>query len=73
MESTLHRQLKALYASHPDQMEVRFGRFRIDVKTDNELIEIQHGSLSAIQAKVQLLLKQFAVVVVKPIEGLRPG
>jgi hypothetical protein len=67
MEFTLHRQLKELYASRPDQIEVRVGRFRIDVMTDNELIEIQHGSLSAIRTKVKQLLKDFSVVVVKPI------
>ncbi len=67
MESTLHRQLKELYASHPDQIEARCGRFRIDVMTDNELIEIQHGSLSAIRSKVKLLLRHHCVVVVKPI------
>src|SRR5262245_28655873 len=67
MESTLHRQLKERYASRTDQIEARCGRYRIDVMTDNELIEIQHGSLSAIRTKVQHLLKDFSVVVVKPI------
>ncbi len=67
MESTLHRQLKELYAGHPDQIEARCGRFRIDVMTDTELIEIQHGSLSAIRTKVKQLLRHHCVVVVKPI------
>ena len=67
MEFSLHRQLKELYASCPEQIEVRCGRFRIDVMTDKELIEIQHGSLSAIRNKVKQLLGRYSVTVVKPI------
>lgn len=70
METSLHRQLKQLYASDDDdaQQEVRLGDYRIDVVAGDELIEIQHGSLSAIRNKVQRLLKKkHRVRVVKPI------
>ena len=67
METSLHRQLKQLYAAD-DQVEVRCGRFRIDaVLADGMLVEIQHGSLAAIRDKVRRLLDSHRVLVVKPI------
>jgi hypothetical protein len=67
METTLHRQLKALYADEDGQCEVRLGDFRIDAVRQGRLIEIQHGSLSAIRRKVERLLEQHEVLVVKPL------
>ncbi len=67
METSLHQQLKETYADGNAEMEVRLGRYRIDVVCDEELIEIQHGSLAAIRDKVRRLLKQHRVRVVKPI------
>ncbi len=67
METSLHRQLKSYYARSDEETEVRLGRFRIDVVRDEELIEIQHGSLAAIRRKIQKLLEQHRVRVVKPI------
>jgi len=49
METSLHQQLKAHYASSSDQIEVAIGAYRIDVVRDSELIEIQCASLSAIR------------------------
>lgn len=66
VEYSLHRQLKSLYAGD-SQTEVRLGSFRIDAVVDGELIEIQHGSLSAIRRKVAKLLEEHHVRVVKPI------
>ena len=71
METSLHRQLKEVYADRGAQMEVRIGNYRIDVVRDHELIEIQHGSLAAIRDKVRKLLKEHAVRVVKPIIASR--
>jgi len=67
METTLHRQLKEHYARRGGQLEVRLGRYRIDVVAGDELVEIQHGSLAAIRDKVQRLLQSHCVRVVKPI------
>jgi hypothetical protein len=67
METSLHRQLKALYAESDDRTEIRFGRFRIDAVRGDELIEIQHGPLAAIKSKVTSLLAHHRVRVVKPI------
>ena len=66
METSLHRQLKQSYAAG-GAMEVVMGAYRIDAVGDGELIEVQHGSLSAIRPKVQQLLRRYAVRVVKPI------
>ena len=67
METSLHRELKLIYAASPEDTEVRIGRFRIDAVNGKELIEIQHGGLSAIRDKIQKLLKDHRVRVVKTI------
>lgn len=67
METSLHRQLKALYAGDDGTAEVRLGRHRIDVVRGGRLYEIQHASLSAIRRKTLDLLAAHRVVVVKPI------
>lgn len=67
METTLHRQLKQLYASDVSQTEVVLGAYRIDAIRDDELIEIQCASLSAIREKTATLLKRHRLRVVKPI------
>jgi hypothetical protein len=56
-----------LYADPEARLEVPFGKFRIDVVSDNRFVEIQHGSLAAIRDKVRKLLETHHVVVVKPI------
>jgi hypothetical protein len=67
MESSLHRQLKEIYADRGAKTEVSLGQYRIDVVCDEELVEIQHGSLAAIRDKVRQLLRDHRVLVVKPI------
>ena len=67
MESSLHKQLKQLYADDGASVEQKLGRFRIDVVSGGELIEIQHGSLAAIRDKVAKLTPDHKVLVVKPI------
>lgn len=67
METSLHRDLKTLYAGQDAQFEVSLGDYRIDVMSGGRLVEIQHGSLAAIRDKVRILLKDYPVVVVKPI------
>ena len=67
MESSLHRQLKALYAPDDAAQEVRCEGYRIDAVCGDELVEIQHGSLAAIRDKIRKLLMRNRVRVVKPI------
>ena len=67
METTLHRQLKELYAQGDARTEVSLDRYRIDVVTDERLVEIQHGSLGAIRDKVARLCRRHQVLVVKPL------
>ncbi len=67
METSLHRDLKRRYAGDDAQTEVRLGGFRIDAVRDDQLIEIQHGSLAAIRDKIRRLLARHRVLVVKPI------
>ena len=67
METSLHRELKQLYADDGAETEVPLGDYRIDVVAEDELIEIQHGSLAAIRSKVGRLVAEHRVLVVKPI------
>ncbi len=67
METSLHRDLKHLYADQGAQFEASLGGYRIDVISGGRLVEIQHGSLAAIRDKVRTLLEDHEVVVVKPI------
>lgn len=67
METSLHRDLKRFYAGDHSPIEVRMGRYRIDVVRGSELIEIQHGSLAALRDKIRTLTTDFNVRVVKPI------
>lgn len=67
MESTLHRQLKRLYAPDEAEREVVVDGFRIDAVVDGRLIEIQAASLSSLTAKTKRLLESHDVTVVKPL------
>lgn len=67
MESSLHRQLKEIYAGARARCEVPLAGYRIDALRGNRLFEIQHASLSAIRGKVQQLLEEHRVTVVKPL------
>ena len=67
METSLHRDLKKLYAGDVAQTEVRLGAYRIDAIVGDTLFEIQHGALGAIRDKIRRLVVTHDVVVVKPI------
>lgn len=67
METSLHRDLKLLYAGRKAQFEVPLGSYRVDAIARGRLIEIQHGSLGAIRDKIRALLAEHRVTVVKPI------
>ena len=67
MESTLHRQLKALYGGPAEDLEVQVDGYRIDAVVRGRLFEIQQASLSALRDKVRQLLQKHRVVVVKPL------
>lgn len=71
METSLHRQLKDAYAHSEADLEVKLDRYRIDVVSGDELIEIQHGSLAAIRNKIQQLVGEHRVRVVKPIIAMK--
>lgn len=67
METSLHRQLKMLYSSSMSEQEVTVDGYRIDAVHNGRLVEIQYGSLGAIREKIQNLLQNHDVLVVKPL------
>lgn len=66
-ETTIHQQLKALYADDEAGQEVQLNGYRIDAIVGERLIEIQCAGLSAIRDKIQDLVTTHQVVVVKPL------
>lgn len=67
METTLHRQLKELYAGDAASREVRLDGYRIDAIAGGKLIEIQSAPLGAIRDKVRTLVQSHDVLVIKPL------
>jgi hypothetical protein len=67
METSLHRELKLLYAGRQAQFEVPVDGYRADAIVRGRVIEIQHGPLGAIRDKIRTLLADHRVTVVKPI------
>jgi len=71
VETSLHRQLKERYADDQKQVEVRLGDYRIDAIAGDKLVEIQHGSLAAIRDKIQKLVQEHDVLLVKPVVAVK--
>jgi hypothetical protein len=69
METSLHRELKQHYAGKEGRTEVPLSDYRIDVVRDGVLVEIQHASLAAIRRKIERLLLDHRVRVIKPVIG----
>jgi hypothetical protein len=67
METTLHRELKTLYAAEESQREVTVDGYRIDGIVDGTLFEIQCASLYAFRDKIACLLEKHDVHIVKPL------
>ena len=68
MENTLHHQLKEIYREGGSEIEVKLGRYRIDVVNGKRLVEIQRSGLSSIRRKIKHLCEEgFLVDVVKPV------
>lgn len=68
VENTLHHQLKDLYREKNSEIEVKLGRYRIDVVNGKRLVEIQRSGLSSIRRKIKRLCEEgYLVDVVKPV------
>ncbi len=67
VETTLHQQLKRLYAVDESDCEVTIDGFRIDAVAGDQLFEVQCASLSAIRDKIRRLVQLHDVVVAKPL------
>lgn len=67
MPTQLHVGLQEYYAGDTGQVEVRHGRYRLDVLRDGVAYEIQTGSFFKISDKIDRLADQMPVVVVWPV------
>ena len=66
-EGSLHAALKERYAEPGDAFEVPLGRFVIDIRQPNRLVEIQTGSFAAMGKKLDHLLEEHEMLLVHPI------
>ena len=66
-ERSLHKELKEVYRNPGDELEVKVGKYHVDIVRDNLLIEIQVKNFSAIRLKLEDLLQNHKVLLVHPI------
>ncbi|MHA1497438.1 MAG: hypothetical protein ACTSRT_07795 [Promethearchaeota archaeon] len=66
-ESSLHRELKEIYRNPEDELEVKVGKYHVDIVRENLLIEIQVKNFSAIRSKLESLLQNHKVLLIHPI------
>jgi len=71
-ESSLHAELKYLYAGAHGKVEVPLGPYVCDVHNEyGEIIEIQTGSFGPLKDKVAYLIDRGPLKIVHPIHTLR--
>ena len=70
-EKTLHAQLKQYYCEAGGETEVLVAGYIVDVLNDDQIVEIQTGSFSAIRTKLYRLLENHSVRLVFPLTGIR--
>lgn len=66
-EGSLHAALKDWYAAPGDAFEVPLEGFVIDIKRDDQLIEVQTGSFGAMGRKLDRLLPEYQILLVYPV------
>lgn len=71
-ESTLHKQLKQIYAEETGgETEVKIDRFYIDVLKDNNIIEIQTASFYQMRTKIKNLSGSYNIKIVYPVYKIK--
>ncbi|MCW3038991.1 MAG: hypothetical protein JWM31_896 [Solirubrobacterales bacterium] len=71
-EGPLHAALKLALAEPGDRLEVKVGRYVIDlVRADGELVEIQTGGFGPLGPKLDALLDEHRVRIVHPVAAER--
>ena len=66
-ETTLHQQLKAIYAAQGGQTEANLEGYLIDVQTPDLLIEIQTRNFGSLRPKLEALLPNYKLRIIYPI------
>lgn len=66
-EGSLHAELKSILTEPGDDLEVPVGRFVVDIRRGDLLIEIQTGSFAAMARKLDVVLDTHRVLVVHPV------
>lgn len=67
VETTLHQELKGLYADDKTTVEVALGQHRIDVLEQDRIVEIQVSPLVGLRDKIRCLADDHRMLIVKPI------
>ncbi len=70
-EFDLHAQIKKELAGSTGEIEVKLGRYFIDVRQGEQLIEIQTRGFAKLRKKLSSLIEQHPIRLVHPISTLR--
>ncbi len=66
-ESALHNELKELYCKSGFAKEEEVLGYIVDLKKDQQIIEIQTGNFASIKKKIATLVAEYKVLIVYPI------
>ena len=70
-EKTLHAVLKEYFEPHPENTEVRLGRYCADIVGENGVIEIQTRQFDRLLKKLECFLEYCDVTVVYPVPQVK--
>ncbi|MEQ8675386.1 MAG: hypothetical protein RLP44_10805 [Aggregatilineales bacterium] len=70
-EKSLHAGLKTYLAQDGDEFECKLGRYVIDIKRGDVLLEIQTRNFSKIRRKLENLVEKYTVRLIYPIAEIK--
>lgn len=70
-EKSLHAALKTYLAQEGDELECKLGRYVIDIRRGDVLIEIQTRNFGKIRRKLENLVEQYSVRLVYPVAATK--
>ena len=70
-EKRLHRVLKNYYEPDINKQEIKVEGFVVDIKNDNEIIEIQTQNFNQLRNKLTTLLPNYHITIVYPIAAIK--
>lgn len=70
-EKKLHYVLKNYYEDNKQNQEIKVDKYTVDIKKDNEIIEIQTQNFNQLREKLNVLLSNYNIRIVYPLAKLK--